>query len=67
MFVPRDEVTLPEVQDLIRAFDRCTGTTCRSDDREFRFVFKPTAGELLLTRLEVTERPPCKKSGVLNP
>ena len=36
----------------------CAGTTCRSVDREFRFGFK--GGELLLTRLEVNERPPCK-------
>ena len=57
--VPRDEVVLPEVEDLMRAFGHCTGTTCRSEDRDFRFVFKG-AGDLLLHRLEVTERPPCK-------
>lgn len=57
--VPRDEVMLPEVEDLIRAMQHCTGTTCRSEDREFRFVFKGR-GDLMLHRLEVTERPPCK-------
>ncbi|HEU4611570.1 MAG TPA: hypothetical protein VFS15_05815 [Kofleriaceae bacterium] len=58
VFVPREEVVLPEVEDMIRAFANCAGTTCRSVDREFRFGFK--GGELLLTRLEVNERPPCK-------
>jgi hypothetical protein len=65
VLVPRDEVTLPEVEDLIRAFANCAGTTCRSPDREFRFVFK--GGDLLLTRLEVTERAPCGKRAVTNP
>jgi hypothetical protein len=60
--VPRDEVVLPEIADLIRAFHHCTGTVCRSDDREFHFTFKPSGGELLLTRLEVVELPPCKFS-----
>lgn len=58
--VPRDEVVLPEVEDLMRAFAHCTGTTCRSDDQDFRFVFKGGA-DLLLHRVEVTERPPCKR------
>ena len=30
-----------------RAMQRCTGTICTSDDREFRFGFKPVGGELL--------------------
>lgn len=58
VYVPRDEVVLPEVEDMIRAFANCAGTTCRSPDREFRFGFK--GGELMLTRLEISERPPCK-------
>ena len=57
--VPRDEVTLPEVEDLVRAMATCKGTTCASDDREFRFGFK--GADLLLHRIEVTERPPCKR------
>jgi hypothetical protein len=65
VLVPRDAVTLPEVEDLIRAFATCTGTTCRSPDREFRFVFK--GGDLLLTRLEVAERIPCGKRANTNP
>jgi hypothetical protein len=65
VIVPRDEVVLPEIEDLIRAFAHCSGTTCRSDDREFRFGF--AGGELLLTRLEVIERPPCNKRGISNP
>ena len=59
VLVPRDEVVLPELEDLIRAFFHCAGTVCRSEDREFRFTFK--GGDLLLTRLEVSERPPCNK------
>lgn len=58
--VARDEAVLPELDDLIRALHHCTGTTCRSDDREFRFTFKPGGdGELLIRRLEVIELPPC--------
>lgn len=53
--VPRTEVVLPEVEDMSRAFSSCTGTVCRSADREFRFTFKGDQ----LTRLEVVERPPC--------
>jgi hypothetical protein len=64
-FVPRDEVTLPEQEDLIRALASCSGTTCRSADREFRFVFK--GADLLLTRIEVVERPPCNRRGIPNP
>ena len=58
--VPRNEMVLPEIEDLVKAFGNCDGTTCTSDDREFRFGFKPGAGgELMLSRLEVVERPPC--------
>lgn len=58
--VLRDEVVLPEIDDMIRAFANCTGTTCKSDDHEFRFAFKPgPGGDLQLARLEVIERPPC--------
>jgi hypothetical protein len=53
--VPRSEVVLPEIEDLARAMAHCTGTVCRSDDREFRFTFKGDQ----LRRLEVVERPPC--------
>lgn len=60
--VPRDEVTLPDLESMIAAFasGACTSTTCRSEDLEFRFGFRPGPGrELLLSRLEVSERPPC--------
>jgi hypothetical protein len=53
--VPRTEVVLPEIEDLVRAMAHCTGTVCRSDEREFRFTFKGDQ----LRRLEVVERPPC--------
>ncbi|HET7499963.1 MAG TPA: hypothetical protein VFK02_03145 [Kofleriaceae bacterium] len=57
--VPRGEAVLPEIEDLVRAMQRCTGTICVSDDREFRFTWKPTGGELLLARLEMADRLPC--------
>lgn len=57
--IPRDELALPEVEDLARAMKRCTGAVCKSVDREFRFTFRPIGGELWLSRLEVIERPPC--------
>jgi hypothetical protein len=57
--ISRNEVALPEVEDLARAMQRCTGGICRSIDREFRFTFKPINGELWLSRLEIIERPPC--------
>jgi len=59
--VKRDEAVLPDIDELVRAMPHCKGTTCTSEDREFRFTFKPGAGgELLLTRLESAERPPCQ-------
>jgi hypothetical protein len=57
--VPRNDVTLPELEEMIVALANCTGTVCRSHDHEFRFTFK--GADLLLTRLEVIERPPCAK------
>jgi len=53
--VPRAEAVIPDSEDVARAMTHCTGTTCASDDREYRFTFK--AGELY--RLEIIERPPC--------
>lgn len=57
--VPKADVELPEAEDLARAMKRCTGTTCRSVDREFRFAFRAIGGELWLSKIEVAERPPC--------
>ena len=53
--VPRAEVVVPDVEDLAHAMAHCTGTTCTSDDREYRFSFR--GGELF--RLEIVDRPPC--------
>jgi len=58
--VARDEVVLPELEDMIRALHHCQGAVCTSDEREFRFVYKPQGGELILSRIEVIERPPCR-------
>jgi hypothetical protein len=57
--VPRAEIVVPEVDDLIRAFRHCTGTTCSSSYSDFRFTFKPFGGQLYLSRLEIADRPPC--------
>ena len=57
--VPRGELVLPEVDDMVRAFTRCKGTTCVSSDREFRFGFKNIGGKMMLARIEIAERPPC--------
>jgi hypothetical protein len=61
--IPPGEVSVPEADDLARALTHCQGTVCTTDDHEFRFTFKPGAGGyLLLTRLEVIERPACEAS-----
>jgi hypothetical protein len=66
--VKPNEVVLPEIDDLVRAMRHCTGTTCTSDDREFKFTFRPIGGQLLLGKLEVIDRPPCvEKQVVPNP
>ena len=57
--VPRAELVLPEVDDMVRAFGRCKGTTCVTADREFRFGFKNMGGKMMLARIEIAERPPC--------
>jgi len=57
--VARDDAVLPELEDLVRAMQHCTGAYCVSDDHEFRFVWKPIGGELVLTRIELADRPPC--------
>ena len=57
--IARDEAVLPELEDLVRAMQHCTGTICVSDEHEFRFVWKPVAGALALTRIELADRPPC--------
>lgn len=58
--VKRDEVVLPELEDMIRALHHCKDTVCTSDEREFRFTWRPQGGELILSRIEVIERPPCR-------
>lgn len=57
--VPRGELVVPEVDDLIRAFRHCKGTACSSDDRDYRFGLKPIGGELWLGSIEIVDRPPC--------
>lgn len=59
ILIPRNEAVLPELDDLIRAFRNCAGTTCASLDRDFKFTFKPAN---LLARIDVVDRPPCPVS-----
>jgi hypothetical protein len=69
--VPRADAVLPEIEDLARAMQHCTGTICVSDDHEFRFVLapagRPLGGELLLTRIELADRPPCVERKAAKP
>lgn len=60
--VPKAEAVLPEVEDLEKAMRSCKGQICRSEQHEFTFGFKPVGSELLLTRFEIVERPPCPKT-----
>jgi hypothetical protein len=55
MTVPRGEAMLPDIEDLVRAFEHCTGNTCRSEEHDFRFTWKGA----FLHRIEEIERPPC--------
>jgi hypothetical protein len=57
--IARGDAVLPELEDLVRAMQHCTGTICVSDDHEFRFVWRPSGGDLLLSRIELADRPPC--------
>jgi hypothetical protein len=57
--IPQSEAVLPELDDLVRAMQHCTGAVCVSDDLEFHFVWKPSGGALLLSRIELAARPPC--------
>jgi hypothetical protein len=57
--IPKAELVMPEVDDMVRAFRHCKGTTCSSDDRDFRFGLKLVGGELWLASIELVERPPC--------
>jgi hypothetical protein len=59
MQIPRSELVVPEVDDMVRAFRHCKGTTCSSDDRDFRFGLSLIRGELYLAKVELIDRPPC--------
>lgn len=63
--VARDQVVLPELEDMLRALAHCTGSVCTSEEHEFRFGWKPgPGGDLLLARIDVVERPSC---GMITP
>lgn len=65
--VPRDDAVLPQIEDLARAMQHCTGAICVSDDHEYRLVWRPFGGELLLSRLELADRPPCAERKAVKP
>lgn len=58
--VRRNFAQLPEREDMQRAFGRCSGTTCTSRDHTFKFMFRQQGSQLVLWRVEVTDRVPCK-------
>lgn len=59
--IKRDEVVLPELEDMIRALHHCKDAVCTSDEREFHFTWtRGAGGELILSKLEVIELPPCR-------
>ena len=60
--VPRADAVVPEAEDFARAMTHCKGTTCSSDDREFKLSWKPVDGQLMLYRMEIVERPPCPRT-----
>jgi hypothetical protein len=60
--VAKAELVVPQIDDMIKAMKSCKGTTCTSDDHEFKFGFKPVNGELMFYRLEIVERPPCPRT-----
>lgn len=57
--IPKSELVMPEVDDMVRAFRHCKSTTCSSDDRDFRFGLKLVGNELWLASIELVDRPPC--------
>lgn len=63
--IARGDAVLPELEDLVRAMQHCSGAICVSDDREFRFVWARAVsgargtGELVLSRIELADLPPC--------
>ena len=65
--VPRAEAVLPELEDLVRAMQHCTGTICVSDDHEFRFVWQRSGGDTVLSRIELADRPPCAPAAPSSP
>ena len=59
--IARDQVALPELEDMVAALHHCQGPVCTSDEREFHFGWKPgPGGDLVLAKIEVIERPPCR-------
>jgi len=63
--IARSQFELPDLEQMIAAFAHCTGTSCKTDDREFRFGFKPgPGGDLLLASVDSIDRAPCDKAAI---
>ena len=65
--VTRDILAFPQTDEATRAMQRCEGTVCKSAETEVRFVIKPGAGGLRLTRIELYDRPPCPSAPMSPP
>ena len=63
----RDALAFPQTDEATRAMQSCEGTVCKSADLEVRYVIKPGAGGLRLTRIELWDRPPCPAAPVPMP
>ena len=62
--VPRGDAVLPELDALVRTLQHCTGAICVSEEHEARFVWRTQGGELVLSRIELADRPPCTPGNV---
>jgi hypothetical protein len=57
--LPPGDAVLPQIEDLVKAMRQCTGAICVSDDHEYRFVWTRGRGAMMLSRIEIADRPPC--------
>jgi len=57
--MPRAQVSFYEVEDFVRAFRSCKGTTCTSSDRQYELGLKTIGGQSYLARITITELPSC--------
>ncbi len=58
--VERRFARLPENKHIMSALEQCSGTTCTSRDYTFAFEFRHQDSKLVLWRVQVIDRVPCK-------